>query len=516
METLNDTSWDVVIDGTDLPQSLLALALSRAGYRILHLDHNQYYGGKEAALSLDEAEKWAKKFQGEHGQFRRAVVTRPREDGAAVTSLANSRAYTLSLSPQLIYGRSNLLQALVSSRTHEQLDFQAVGSFWIVEPSREGISRNRVLRVPSGREDIFQDKTISLRAKRSLMNFIRSITVDRIASEQLQAAVNPNLDARPFLEVLREDFNFPPETYSQLLGLTLSAQPPNTTTYKEAVSGIKRHLLSMGMFGSGFAAVMPKYGGLSEVVQVACRAGAVGGGVYVLGKSITSSTESDKQNTSGPDLKLELTGGETISTRWLIKSQAQVMSAPATITAKSISIIDSTLTQLFPPTSIEGGVTPAGAVILMPASNDDDPPTHVLVHSASSGECPENQCILYASVLCTTNGQQSVSRLEEAIDHLLRVLNTANVEDDTAPEARLGPTSKLLWRLSWEETHQVASVSNRAGECAHEICIPPLSANLALEDTVLENVQSVWQTITGGDDTEFMTFAAREEAESDM
>lgn len=76
MESLEETQWDVTISGTGVAQSLLALyvlfdpprctllivinrALSRSGKKVLHVDKNPYYGGSEAALSLDEAEGWA-------------------------------------------------------------------------------------------------------------------------------------------------------------------------------------------------------------------------------------------------------------------------------------------------------------------------------------------------------------------------------------------------------------------------------------------------------------------------
>jgi Rab proteins geranylgeranyltransferase component A len=81
MESLNNTRWDVIIAGTGFYQSLLALyvhdfphsyksltdivlrrALSRSGKKILHVDENDYYGGPEAALSLQEAEAWINKF----------------------------------------------------------------------------------------------------------------------------------------------------------------------------------------------------------------------------------------------------------------------------------------------------------------------------------------------------------------------------------------------------------------------------------------------------------------------
>lgn len=79
MESLTETPWDVVISGTGLLQSLLALwvslpceylsqltpligrALSRSDKKVLHVDKNPYYGGAEAAFSLQEAQDWADK-----------------------------------------------------------------------------------------------------------------------------------------------------------------------------------------------------------------------------------------------------------------------------------------------------------------------------------------------------------------------------------------------------------------------------------------------------------------------
>jgi RAB protein geranylgeranyltransferase component A len=35
--------------------------LSRSDKKILHIDENEYYGGAEAAFSLQEAEEWARR-----------------------------------------------------------------------------------------------------------------------------------------------------------------------------------------------------------------------------------------------------------------------------------------------------------------------------------------------------------------------------------------------------------------------------------------------------------------------
>ena len=42
--------YDVIICGTDLIQSILSSALSRAGKKVLHCDGNDWYGGFDAVL----------------------------------------------------------------------------------------------------------------------------------------------------------------------------------------------------------------------------------------------------------------------------------------------------------------------------------------------------------------------------------------------------------------------------------------------------------------------------------
>ena len=42
--------YDVIICGTDLCQSILSSALSRAGKKVLHCDGNDWYGGFDAVL----------------------------------------------------------------------------------------------------------------------------------------------------------------------------------------------------------------------------------------------------------------------------------------------------------------------------------------------------------------------------------------------------------------------------------------------------------------------------------
>jgi Rab proteins geranylgeranyltransferase component A len=365
----------------------------------LHLDRNDYYGGQEAAFSLSEAEDWAESHVGDappqsSSGYGSAVLTKGHEKEGQERKLGFSRAYSLALAPHLIYARSNLLPALVSSRTHNQLEFQAVGSWFVVAGKDESA---HMTRVPSGREDVFRDDSLDLKAKRSLMKFLRFVgSYDEDASrEQWDEIKNLSIGT-----ALKEKFGLKADAaMAPLLALALTPHPDESTKTAEAVPRIARHLRSIGMFGAGFSAVLPKWGGMSEIAQVACRACAVGGGVYVLGKSLSRIQQRD-----GDKIELELSDAEKVTTTWLVgcsddlpasdnTSAAEAVTA-ATRARKGIFIVSSALTSLFPPTS-EGGVTPAGAVIRVASPGPRQPPVHILVHSSESGECPTGQSKSY-------------------------------------------------------------------------------------------------------------------------
>jgi Rab proteins geranylgeranyltransferase component A len=359
------------------------------------VDRNEYYGGDSAALPLSEAEEWAAKHAGESedsvATFSHASVTRAETDENAAKKLGSSRAYSLALAPQLIYARSNIIGALISSHTANQLEFLAVGSWFTVQPSSDASTPPQITRVPSGREDIFRDSSLDLRAKRSLMKFIRYIAT---YEEQEDWEQKKDLS---FSAELSHTFGLAEPSHGPLLALALPSGAATQSTIGEVVPRIAQHLRSIGRLGPGFSAVLPKWGGLAEIVQVACRACAVGGGVYMLGKGVKAATGTFKDQ-----LTLELSEGEKITARWLAGSVSDLPAtvcpasgeaSTATAVLKSTSIVASSLSSLFPPTS-EGGVKPEGAVIVVETGDSDCPPVRILVHSSDAGECPSGQCKL--------------------------------------------------------------------------------------------------------------------------
>jgi len=266
---------------------------------------------------------------------------------------------------------------------YRQLEFQAVGNWWIYETSDSPLRR-----LPNGREDIFQDKSIDNRAKRSLMKFLKFVVDCENQTDVWEPHAGSPLDV-----FLSSQFQFPTSLQTVVTSLTLSLNPPDQIQVGWALPRIARHLTSVGMFGPGFGAVIPKWGGGAEITQVACRAGAVGGGIYILGTGIKDSeafTEEDEQLSL-----VHLSNGELVKTRHLIRSPENDPADPK-IVSKVIAVISSPLTSLFK-SSVEGSPLAAVSVVVFPTSSiigdvSQPNPVYIMVHSSETGECPAGQC----------------------------------------------------------------------------------------------------------------------------
>jgi Rab proteins geranylgeranyltransferase component A len=365
----------------------------------LHLDPHDYYGGPDAALSLQDAETWAARHSAKIEQeaaseiFSHATIQKPAHDQDSEVRLSFSRAYSLALAPQIIHARSTLLSQLVSSRAYRQIEFLAVGSFFVLKRQADLQSKSSLLRIPSTREDVFTSTALTARSKRALMKFLKFVLHYDLEDEK--QAWYPQRD-EAFTTFLQQKFRLDEELQSYVLALTLSLDGEISTG--DGLAIINRHLTSMGIFGAGFAAVYSKWGGLSEIAQVACRSGAVGGAVYMLDTNIKALKNLTEAEPGDPRLEIELSNGIAIRAKALVRQAANSVKS-VTRVAKLIVVVGSSLPLLFEPI-IEGAPTPAVAVIACPPSRlagstaGLESPVYATAHSADSGECPEGQSTL--------------------------------------------------------------------------------------------------------------------------
>lgn len=222
-------------------------------------------------------------------------------------------------------------------------------------------------------------------------------------------ALQPVLDQwgnRSFQEFLTLQYGLSTQSQAALHALTLSPEPSSRTKTSYALPRISRHLTSIGVFGPGFGSVIPKWGGIAEIAQVACRAGAVGGGVYVLGKAIKDLTRSSSSSVDrvAPAMTVQLEDGEAVRTQWVAGGQGDLPPSPNqapqdsnSYIVRSISIVSTPMSTLFPLTA-EGAPPPAAAVIVFSEGSMLDgtsPSVYLMVHSSDTGECPAGQCKQY-------------------------------------------------------------------------------------------------------------------------
>jgi RAB protein geranylgeranyltransferase component A len=288
---------------------------------------------------------------------------------------------------------------------YRQLEFLAVGSWWVYSagPSKDNDTipvprHGQLLKVPNGREDVFQDQVLDFKAKRSLMKFLRFIS-----EYEDQPEVWEEHRQQSFPAFLSAQFKVPDTLHAPLLALTLSPSSSTNTSTEFALPRIATHLRSIGVFGAGFGSVIPKWGGMSEITQVACRASAVGGGVYVLGKGLSKTvddaqpeTADESKTNSNGGIKLRLENGEAVTAQWVVgqESRNSLQGSPF---CKSITIVSSSLAPLFPPIAEEAPL-PAAVVVVFPSGSlkvseehTEMPPVHIFIHSGDTGECPTGQ-----------------------------------------------------------------------------------------------------------------------------
>ncbi|KAI0521095.1 rab protein geranylgeranyltransferase component A [Xylaria bambusicola] len=527
MESLSEETWDTVICGTGLSQSLLALALSRSKKRILHLDANDFYGENEAALSLQEADSWAHDHaesqpsntlalsENDAGEtvaervdegkqatpptssgirssiFRNVQVWRhPDADGRG---LSFPRAYSLALAPQIIHSKSKLLSQLVSSKAYKQVEFLAVGSFFVYGDA-DAASSTTLARIPSSREDVFSARSIPARSKRALMKFLKFV-IDYESDEQ-KPIWQPQAD-KPLSEFLAEDFKLDKNLRDSILAMTLTLD--GHITVKDGLATIHRHLTSIGLFGPGFCAVYPKWGGISEIAQVGCRAGAVGGSTYML----NTAASMGEPNGSG-EITLTLANEVSIRTTAFITSQ-QNCSATSYTVSRLVAVINATFQSLFE-TSTEGAPTPAVVVVAFPSGSllddvqaESTVPIYAFVHSSDTGECPAGQSVIYLTMQTTPQSS-----------HLLDAALTALLQNETT-------TADVLYKLYYEQaaTSRQPLATPQGSATVFEFPSPSLS--LAFDDGSLDAVQEAWKLIMKdeGIDDAFMQFEDREGVDDD-
>ncbi|KAJ2924932.1 hypothetical protein H1R20_g12118, partial [Candolleomyces eurysporus] len=454
----DENSFDAIVVGTGLTESILAAALSKAKYKVAHIDPNPYYGGNEASLSQDEFVKWGEQVSnGLHPAFS--------SYSGDSQVLPYSRQYSICLRPSIIPSLGPLITGLIASGVAKYSGFKLLDSVSIYAPD------GSVKSVPGSKDAIFKSKDISLIEKRRLMRFLTFASGDFEDKPEIQGK-----EEQPFPEYL----NSSDPTLPSLLRL-------------------RSFLRSVGRYGpSPF--LVGHYGGIGDISQGFCRAAAVNGGVYVLGRPILSTTfhtPTPDEAQSEPYIEMKLDDfPEVLKSRVLISSKVNKppgtpvlpfeVSLPTDAfqtsfvskVARCVAILDKALSFHNTETTADPDSPPSrkdpldsSVLIFPPASLPGGSQTNagtVLINGEGSLSTPKQRWIVY--IMLPLTSLESESDVETILRPYLDAVLHLTGEAEAAPVQPLS-TSFFLEK----QTPDQSSTSSAPQDTPRHFLIPPLA-----------------------------------------
>lgn len=431
---LSETQYDAVIIGTDLPQAVLAAALSLAGSRILHLDANGFYGGKWATIPLSQLNSFLETdnvglirsdAQSSDSKIREMFPDYELQElpalstydrlfplGARVLSFSHSveldhkiESCLLDLVPRPIMSSGEMVETLVRTNVGHYIDFRGVDGLYVQFPGSSGLQR-----VPGSRADVFQNSFVSMPEKRLLMRYvtkryddIRIRMEDNLETEDVESEdVESESGDHSFDLSIQEDMDAMKLTSTLQTFLThsiLFSVGKESFSKLDAMNAIYTYQASVMRFGTKTPFLYPNFG-TGELSQAFCRLSAVHGGTYVLRRGATALIRSpkgidrNKSESADHHLGVVTTAGDVVRTKYVFVSH-DLMSQEKEKKADiwhAIAVLDG---------SVMKAGEPDRVMITVPRGTLGNKASAVRIRQVDAAVkvCPEGYYILYAETI---------------------------------------------------------------------------------------------------------------------
>ncbi|KIM27206.1 hypothetical protein M408DRAFT_9392 [Serendipita vermifera MAFF 305830] len=289
---MDENSFDVTVIGTGLTESIVAAALAKTGLHVLHIDTDANYGSSDASLTLIDVHHLL--LSPPPGLADISVPVPITEE-----LLRQSRDYAISLAPSVVPSISPLIDTLIKSGVSRYVKFKlldGVGLYASIpspsssenEASDENGPIGTVKTVPGSKEDVFKSKELGLLQKRKLMKFLMS------TASNLESTLGTDQQKISFLEYLTsKEVGLAPDVADAVAyALSLSSDPKEPTSL--AIKRLQKYIKSTGRHGNS-PFLIGHFGGAGEIAQGFCRAAAVAGATYILGRKFTIQPPSTSQ-----------------------------------------------------------------------------------------------------------------------------------------------------------------------------------------------------------------------------
>nr|VDC73156.1 unnamed protein product [Brassica rapa] len=485
---LDPTTYDLIIVGTGVSESILSAAASSSGTSVLHLDPNPFYGSHSASLSLPDLTSFLHSNSlsppppppSDTPDFLSVdLATRSLYSSVEIATFdssildeRHSRKFNVDLcGPRVLFCADESINLMLKSGSNNYVEFKSVDASFV------GDSSGELRSVPDSRAAIFKDKSLGLMEKKQLMKFFKLVQAHLAASstESDEGAVKIAEEdmETPFVEFLAK-MPLPPKIKSIILyGIAMVDYDQDNVEAcgdllktREGIARLALYITSIGRFSNALGALIYPIYGQGELPQAFCRRAAVKGCIYVLRMPITALLL-DKASES---IVVETGGykGVRLATGQEIFSQKLILDPCITVGSESMSSLTDqqkeTLRVLVPKSISSEGKIARGICIIRGSVKADIsnalvvyPPKslfreqlaaiRVLQLGSGLAVCPADMHVLYLSTVCD-NDEQGKTALLSAMSTLIKPQVPENLQSDSAVENDTAEAAKpvVLWR----------------------------------------------------------------------
>jgi len=157
---MNGESYDIVVCGTGITESILSGLLAMEGMKVLHIDRNGYYGDSGASLNLTSL--W-KKFL---------------PDKEVPKELGQNRDWNVDLIPKFVMAYGKLVKLLFKTQVSYYLRWRAVDGSYVYQWKEGGFfskEGGKIEKVPSNDKEALSSDLMSLFEKRRCQKFFKYV-----------------------------------------------------------------------------------------------------------------------------------------------------------------------------------------------------------------------------------------------------------------------------------------------------------------------------------------------------
>ncbi|GMN54646.1 hypothetical protein TIFTF001_023769 [Ficus carica] len=449
---IEPNTFDLIIIGTGLPESLIAAAASAAGKTVVHLDPNPFYGSHFASLSISELTSFlnshstASSTTTDSNAMEYATLDlthRPLYPDVEISSYApetlteHSRSFSIDLGgPRVFFCADKAIDLIVKSGAGQYLEFKSIDASFVCDEN------GKLWNVPDSRAAIFKDKTLGLTEKNQLMRFFKLVQQHLEASSDQDNSNEGSQNSRiseedlesPFVEFLKK-MRLPPKIKSIILyAIAMADYDQNDLKIckdvlktKDGIDRLALYNKSVGRFPNASGALIYPIYGHGELCQAFCRRAAVKGCIHVLRMPVISLLM-DKE--SKRYIGVRLASGQDLFSDQLVLDPTFMVPSPLSHlrgslgnvrgkVARGICIITSSLKPdisnfliVYPPRS------------LYPEQNTS---IRALQIGGGLAICPSAMFVLYFAALCD-DAKQGKNLLRAAMNALLKIPESENAE----------------------------------------------------------------------------------------